>query len=597
MISLPIDLQPYLVIALIGAAFVLIYLNIIKPIIGFTLLALCFLVFDILTTQEVMAGFSNESIASIALLILITAGIRNNFHIEQLIDRIFKDVVSYRKFLWIMMTKVSALSSFVNNTPVVALMTPYVFNWGKKHNISPSKLLIPLSFATICGGMITVIGTSTNLVLNGFLSANTLPTLLSSELLLIGLCVTVGCILFITLFGNYILPDHRDIIDVFAENKREYLVEKRLPKTSKLVGKTVYEAGLRNLTGVYLVEIVRADKSISPVSPIEELAANDTLIFAGKTDDIIDFSLKETGIELPSATQVSSSSDEISVIEAVIGANSSIVGKSVKSADFRNRYDAAVIAIHRNGERLGGKIGDIKLQSGDVLLLFSGDDFYNRVDLYKDIILVSSTPKPKNGKKRNVWLFLAVVAVSIGLIPLGVSTLFMSLLLITAYMVITNLITIKTVKRDLDINMMLILVLSLGIGQAITNTNAGTMVANAIINIFQPYGIVATLLGIMIITVILTTFVTNVGAVAIMFPIAMSISSQFELAQSPFYIAIAYAASAAFLSPIGYQTNLIIFGPGGYSFKDFIRVGLPVTLIYLAIAFGGICLLYQEVLF
>jgi len=281
----------------------------------------------------------------------------------------------------------------------------------------------------------------------------------------------------------------------------------------------------------------------------------------------------------------------------VIGANSSIAGKSIKEAEFRNRYDAAVVAIHRNGEKIRGKIGETKLRSGDVLLLFSGNDFFNRADIYKDLIIISDIDKPKISNPNNKFVFILVSLIALILIPLGYSTLFKSLLIIVTYMIATGLITLKTVKRELDINMMLILVLSLAVGSSIINTNTGQMIASGIISIFQPYGNVVILLSLMIITVILTTFITNIGAVAIMFPIAMSLSSTLELSNSPFYLAIAFAASAAFLSPMGYQTNLIIYGPGGYTLKDFVKIGLPVTFIYIGIAFIGICFLYKDVLF
>lgn len=593
---IPVLFQPYFVIALVSVCFILIYKDIIKPLFGFIVLAMIFVVFGILNSKELLAGFSNESIVSIALLILITAGIRTHFPIEQFLDSIFSKVKSYRHFLWIMMSKVSLLSSFINNTPVVALMTPYVFKWGKRNNVSPSKLLIPLSYATICGGMITVIGTSTNLVLNGFLTENEISRLNPYYLLIVGLLVTVGCILFISIFGNKLLPNRNDLIDEFERNKREYLVEKYLSSNSPLVGQSVIDAGLRNMKGVYLVEIVRESSIISPVQPTELLKPNDTLIFAGVTNSILDLTSNYKGLELPSATSKTSALKDANVIEVVIGANSSIVSKSIKAADFRNRYDAAVVALHRNGERLSGKIGEIELRSGDVLLLFAGNDFMNRVDIYKDLIVISDIDKPKSNKKTNAAIFSLISFLSIIAIPLGYSTLFMSLLIITTYMVATGLITLKTMKRDLDINMMLILILSLSIGQAIIKTNAGELIAGGILSIFQPYGNIAILLGLMIITVILTTFVTNVGAVAIMFPIALSLSTSLGLIDSPFYIGIAYAASAAFLSPIGYQTNLIIFGPGGYSFKDFFKIGLPVTLIYIAISFFSICLLYKDTL-
>ena len=585
-----------MVIALTALTFILVYRNTIKPLNGFLSLSLIFLITGILTSQEILSGFANESVVCIALLILITAGIRSHFPIDKILDSIFSRVRSYQQFIWVMMGKISMLSSFVNNTPVVALMTPYVFKWGKKNKISPSKLLIPLSYAAICGGMITVIGTSTNLILNGFLSENDLPKLNPYHLLIIGVLVSLGCILFISVVGHRFLPNNKDLVDEFERNKREYLIEKSVSKTSPLIGKSISSAGLRNMKGVYLVEIVRNKSTISPVSPDEKLQANDTLIFAGETNNIMEFTSSELGLALPKSTSKTSAMDKGEVVEIVIGTNNSIVGKTVKESEFRNRYDAAVVAIHRNGERLSGKLGDIQLRSGDVLLLFTGNDFLNRVDLYKDLIIISDIERPSTIAKKNSKLFLLVSLGSIALIPAGIASLFQSLLIILTFMLVSGLISMKNIKRDLDISMMLILVLSLALGQAIVKTSTGLIIANGILNILQPLGPIAILVGLMMITIILTTFVTNVGAVAIMFPIAYSISTSLGLNDSPFYLAIAYGASAAFLSPISYQTNLIIYGPGGYNFKDFLRIGLPTTIIYLFISTTTITLLYRDIL-
>lgn len=594
---IPFPYQAYFVISFLVVVFYLIYKEAVKPLAGFIFISIVFLITGILKADEVLSGFSNQSIASIALLILITAGIRNQFPLEKVFNNFFQMARSYRQFLLLMMTKVSLLSSFINNTPVVALMTPYVFSWGKQNNISPSRLLIPLSYATIAGGMITIVGTSTTLVLNGFMIENGIPGLNPLHLLFTGILVTAGCVLFISFLGHKLLPDNRDLLDKFESNQREYLLEKRLTQGSPLNGRSILDAGLRNMKGVYLVEIIRENKIISPVPPNEILESSDTLIFAGDTNSVIDLTMMDLGIELPKKF-ISPNERDVNVIEAVIAANSSITGKTVKQSNFRNRYDAAVVAIHRNGEKLSGKIGDIKLKSGDVLLLFAGYDFDNRVDLYKDIFLISHIDKTKTNKSpKGIVTLLGVTLTSLLLIPIGLSNLFTSLLIIIAYMVATNLVTLKTLKRDLDISMMLILVLSLGIGHAIIKTEAGDMIASGILGLFQPFGLLSTLVGIMIITTILTTFVTNVGAVAIMFPIAYAMSVNLNLSEGPFYLAIAYAASAAFLSPIGYQTNLIIFGPGGYTFKDFLRIGLPVTVIYLIIALACICLIFKNQLF
>jgi len=590
------NFQPWFVIFIVFLIFLLIYKEYLKASVSFLMAVLLFSITGILTPSEVLSGFSNESIASILMLILITTGLRKNFQLEYLFDVVFKKAKTYRGFLLRMMSQVALLSSVINNTPVVALMTPYVVDWGKKNNIAPSRLLIPLSYATIMGGMITLIGTSTTLVLNGFLQDFDHPSLLFEDLFIIGLSVTITGILFILIIGYKLLPDHKDVLKSYAENRREYIVETRILPASKLIGKNLLDAGLRNLKGVYLVEIMRGSRMISPVSPKEILEEGDILFFAGNTHDIVVLINSGLGIELPETAR-SYDNDQAEIVEAVMNNFSSLINKTVKKSDFRNRYNAAIVAIHRNGKKVSGRIGDIVLQAGDLLLLYTGSDFRDRVEIYRDLFVVSKLRDiVKPGKKKFYALSLMAVCALVLLI-FSKLTLFPALMIILSIMVGFNLITTQDVKRELDLNMIIILVFSLAIGQAIIKTNAGNMIAMAIINFLQPYGNISIILGLLIITNLLASIIGNVGAVSISFPLAYSISNNLGIEGYPFFLTIAYAASAAFMTPISYQTNLIIYGPGGYKFKDFFKIGLPVNVIYLSVAFMVILYRYRDIIF
>ena len=590
------NFQPWFVIFVVFLIFLLIYREYLKASVSFLMAVLLFSITGILTPSEVLSGFSNESIASILMLILITTGLRKNFQIENLFDAVFKKAKTYRGFLLRMMSQVAILSSMINNTPVVALMTPYVVEWGKRNNIAPSRLLIPLSYATIMGGMITLIGTSTTLVLNGFLQDFDHPSLLFEDLFTIGISVTIGGILFILLIGYKLLPDHKDVLKTYAENKREYIVETRILDDSRLIGKSILDAGLRNLKGVYLVEIIRGTQLISPVGPKELLNRGDILFFAGNTNDIVELINSDLGLELPE-TAKSYDSDKAEIVEAVMNNFSSLINKTVRQSDFRNRYNAAIVAIHRNGKKVSGRIGDIVLQAGDLLLLYTGTDFRDRVGIYRDLFVVSKLRdivKPGN-KKYYALVLMAFCALM--LLIFSKMTLFPALMIILGIMIAFNLITTQDVKRELDLNMIAILVFSLAIGQAIIKTDAGNMVSIALVNLLEPYGNVAILIGLLLITNLLASIIGNVGAVSISFPLAYSISNNLGIEGDPFFLTIAYAASAAFLTPISYQTNLIIYGPGGYKFKDFFKIGLPVNIVYLSIALAVIIFRYRETLF
>ena len=343
---IPAEYQPFFVIGVILLLFFLIYKSVFRASVSFLIAIVILLVFGILESKEILIGFSNDKIASIILLILISAGLRKNFNIEYFFDKVFQKAKTYRGFLVQMMAQVAAMSAIVNNAPVVALMSPYVVGWGKRKGISPSKLLIPLSFATIMGGMLTVIGTSTTLLLNGFLTSNNISTIKPTDLLIIGAMVTITGILFFVTIGHKLLPNRADLIDTFKEHEREYLVEVRLEQGSSLTGKTVQEANLRNMEGMFLVEILRANHVMSPVRPEEILEDGDSLVFAGDTDKVINLVDSDSGLSLPK--QSGQLSKQFSLVECVLSNGSSIIGKTIREAEFRNRYDAAVVAIHRN---------------------------------------------------------------------------------------------------------------------------------------------------------------------------------------------------------------------------------------------------------
>jgi di/tricarboxylate transporter len=598
---IPEALQPYFVLLLVFLLFLILYRELIRPSLGFLLVVLVFVVTGILTPKEVLSGFSNESIASVILLILLTGGLRKNFNIEYFIDRLFRVgrrnshlPMGYHSFMLRMMTQVAALSSIVNNTPIVAIMTPYVFNWGKSNNISPSKLLIPLSYATIMGGMVTIIGTSTTLVLNGFLSDYNLPTFHAQDLLIMGLAVSFTGITLLLILGKKLLPDRTDILENFRKNQREYLIETQLADNSPLIGASIIDAGLRNLRGMYLVEIIRDDEIISPVEPTEVLEERDVLIFAGNTDDVVELLNAESGLKLPHSARTHDGIPKVNVVEAVVSNNSSLVSMTAKESEFRTRFDAAIIAIHRNGERLSGKIGDIKLFQGDLLLLFAGPNFEERADLNRDVFIISKLKEIVKPSRNNVISFLSIALLAILMLVLGYFTLFTSLLIIFAIMVGLRMINLQDVKKESDLNLIAILVFSLALGQAMIKTGAGNLIAEWILNLTSEYGMIAIICSLLLLTTLLTSFVTNVGAVSIAFPLAYSMSNSLQIDGMPLYLAIAYSASAAFLTPIGYQTNLMVYGPGGYTFRDFFKIGIPITLVYLTTVLFCLMFLYKE---
>ncbi len=585
------DFNTIVILSTIVFIVIFLYKEIFHPAMVFVI-AISFLVITgVITPREALLGFSNEQIATIILLLVISKIIQKTKIVEFLFSKFLKTNIGYRNFLGRMMLSVSFSSSFLNNTPIVAMLIPYVYNWGKKKNISPSKLLIPLSYASILGGTVTLIGTSTNLVINGLTIESGFPSLHIFDFAYVGIPAVFLGIIYMIFLGYKLLPDRKEAISSFLEKKKEYLVETVIDKNSPLIGKTVENAKLRNLKGLFLVEILRGEERIAPVSPSTILEENDILIFAGQVKAIADLTTSDIGLVLPEACKIQEY-EKMEVIEAVIPSNSLLINKRVKDTDFRAKYDAAILAVHRNGERLTGKIGEIVLKPGDLLLILAGKDFWKRVEDSTDIYVVSKIKEVFNIDIKKGSLIFGAFIGAILLSAFKVIPLFSSLLILVAVFVVFKVATYSEIKKGLDLNLIIIAALSLAIGKAMVSTGVAVNMANFINLIVSPLGIIGSLIGIYIITNILTEFITNVAAASIVFPIALASANSLSAEPTAFILAVAYGASASFLTPIGYQTNLMVYGPGGYKFRDFIKVGLPLAIMYMVLCIFVLKIIY-----
>jgi di/tricarboxylate transporter len=490
---------------------------------------------------------------------------------------------------------ISGFSAFLNNTPLVAVMMPYVNNWCKRNNISPSKFLMPLSYAAILGGCATLIGTSTNLIVNGMVIDQQIfpdmKPLNIFEFAYVGVPMIVIGFFYLLFFGEKLLPNKLDLIEKFSTNTREYLVEAEIRKDSKLIGKTIEEANLRNLKGLFLVEIIRKSFKISSVKPNVILQKDDILIFAGDTDTIVEMINSDIGLRLPSVGMLYKKK-QTEVVEIVISHNSSMINKTVKEIRFRAKYDAAVIAVHRNGERISGKIGDIIIKAGDVLLLFTGADFISRSNHTQDFYFISKVKDFQKIEAYKVWTLLGGTVLTILLAALNIVSLFMGLIVLLMVVIAMKIANPKELYKAVDYNLAMIIALALALGTAMIKSGAAELIADLIITAFLPLGKIGLLFGIYFITAILAAYITNKAAVAIIFPISLTMAANLDLNPVPFVLVVSFAAAANFITPHGYQTNLMVYGPGGYSFKDFFRVGAPLTLIYMVVTVFILNLIY-----
>lgn len=551
--------------------------------------------FGIISSEEILRGFANEQIAIILLLIIIGNVIQKSGLIELIFNPFLKKFTSEKGFLKRLLFFVSSFSSFFNNAPLVAMLIPYISNWSAKNNVNQSKLLIPLSYAAILGGSATLIGTSTNLLVNGMLVETGHRSIGIFEFSYVGIPMIFLGITYLLTVGVKLLPDRPSPVSFFGKNKREYLVEVSVAENSPLHSKSVEEIGLRNLKGLFLVEIIRNNYHIS-VSPKNIIYSGDKLIFAGDTKEVINLIDEFEGLELPLGNQLFDK-ESVEVIEVVISPNSSLQSNRIKQSNFRSRFDAVIVAVHRNGERLSGKIGDIILRAGDVLLLYANKGFYTRIDQVNDFYLIN---KLKENKFFEPWkriILLMGLVIVIILSALKIIALFKGLMAILVFILIFKIADLNDLKNSLNLNLLGIAAMALALGKALINSGLAELIAHYLILIFQPFGIIILLATLFIITSFIASFMTNITAVSITFPIAYTIASNLMSQGSinsvmPFILIVAYGASANYITPVGYLTNIMVYSTGSYKFNDFVKVGLPLWFLHLIVSVSIIYAIY-----
>jgi di/tricarboxylate transporter len=471
------------------------------------------------------------------------------------------------------------MSTFLNNTPVVAMLIPAVSDWAKKLQISPSKLMIPLSYAAMLGGICSLIGTSTNLVVAGLVVTQTdLAPLGMFDIAWVGLpCALVGS-LYLLLFGPKLLPA-RGSTTAQLSDPRQYTAEMIVPPGSALIGRSIEQAGLRQLPGCYLVEIDRQGTSIMAVGPEETLQANDRLIFAGIVESIRD--LQNLRGLVPATNQVfklDSPRYRRQLFEAVVSNTCPLAGKTIRDGRFRNQYNAVVLAVARGGERIRRKIGDIELRAGDTLLIEANPGFARQHRDSRDFFLVSaiedSTPRRHEHSTRALLILAGMVLLAAS----DATSMLLAAILAAGLMVLTRCCTLAEARNSVDWPVLIVIGASLGLGAAIEESGAADLLAGSVLSAAgsDPY---LTLIGVYFVTWLLTELLTNNAAVALMFPIAIAAAEQLEVNLLPFVMMLMIAGSASFVTPIGYQTNLMVYGPGGYHFTDYVRIGTPLALL------------------
>jgi di/tricarboxylate transporter len=559
---------------------------------------------------DALRGFANEGMLTVAALFVVAGGLRETGALDRLAALMLSSARGERGALARLSLSLPPLSAFLNNTTVVAMLMPLIADWCRRNRLSPSRLMMPLSFLTILGGTCTLIGTSTNLVVNGLMTRaggtthGALRPIGLFELAWVGVPLAALGVAYMFTIGRRLLPDRRDLLESFDERTREYLANLRIEPGCPLAGQTVEQAGLRRLPGLFLIEIVRAERIIAPVGPTELLVVGDRLTFTGAVATIVDLQRTRGLVHDPhdepreSAPHTIAQRAQRNFVEAVVSSTSPIIGRSIRDADFRALYNAAVLAVHRGGERLAGRVGDIVVRAGDTLLLQTGPHFERAHRDHSDFYLVGGLPGAWPVRHERAAVSLLLLALLIGLTASGVLPIVLAAFVAAGLMVATRCLSATEARRSVHWDVLVAIAASFGLSAALEQSGAAGAIAGQLVagahGLSVACGVtgrgaaLVALAAVYVMTMLLSELLTNNAAAALAFPLAMSAAEQVGADPRPFAMGVVFAASLCFATPIGYQTHMMVSGPGGYRFGDFVRVGLPFDLL---LAVGALALI------
>lgn len=542
------------------------------------------LVVGVIDADQAFAGFSNPAPITVAALYVLAGAVEQTGVLTSLVGRILGGARGQRALLARVVAPTITSSALLNNTPIVAMVAPAVANWAEQRHLPASRFLMPVSYAAILGGCITAIGTSTNLVVSGLLTDAGREPLGLLELAAVGVPLALLGGLLIVGLAPLVLPDRGAAREDFSEHIRDFTIAMEVVPGGNLDGQSVEGAGLRSLQGVYCAQLSRAEQTISPVRPDQELQGNDELLFVGKVDRILDLQ-RNRGLRSSEDRHLERvGGPHGQFFEAVVGPGSPLVGTTIKAVGFRQRHDAAVLAIHRAGQRIDAKLGQVEIRAGDALLLLAGPSFSKQWRTTRDFVLVAGTgqSRPVIGRKAQltglVTLGLLLLAGS-GLVPILQASLVAALSLMAL-----GVLSVSQARAAIDTQVLVVIASAFGLGAAVESSGLAKVAADSMLRATQPWGQIGALVGVLLVTMVLTELLTNNAAAVLAFPLAVAIADQVGADLRPFAIVIALGASLSFLSPIGYQTNLMVYALGGYRFTDFARLGAPITLTVIVVS-------------
>lgn len=570
------QIEAWLTLVVVVTLVVILALEKAPPAYAMLVATIVLLLVGVIDAGQAFSGFGNEAPIVVAALLIFARAADISGLLPPLIDRLLGTGAVPKHLLARILFPLSLSSAFLNNTTLVAMAIPATVDYCRRNHLSPSRFLMPISYAAVLGGVITTIGTSTNLTISGLLRESGFEPLGIFEITAVGLPVAIVGTTLLVLVAPRLLPDRTgDAAEPASE--RDFTMNMLVQRDGPLVGRTVEAAGLRQLQGVYLVAIERDGDRIAPVSPFTELHARDLLTFVGSVDQIVDLQ-RTRGLTSTQRRQIKQlEGDRHAFYEVVVAER--LGGQTLKAIGFRASYGGAVLAIHRAGHRIEGKLGELPLRMGDTLLVLASIGFRERFRNAADFLVIAplrgiSPTQPRKARRVAVIGMAFVLVTGAGVLPILHGSLLVAMLLVA-----TRALTARQARDAVDLNIVILIAAAFGVGAAVDSSGLGGVIAQLLLAVFLPLGLVGALAGVLLATMAITELVSNNAAAVLLFPVATATAAATGADPRPFVIAVALGASLSFLTPLGYQTNLMVYGIGNYRFSDFTRLGVPLNLI------------------
>lgn len=586
------DFNTIITIILLLGAFILFITEVLSVDLVALLIMAAFVIFGVITPEEGISGFSNKATITVAFMFVLSAALLKTGALQVLalrLSSIFRK--NFYLGMGLMMLLIAFFSAFVNNTPVVAIFIPIIIQIASASNQSVTKMLIPLSFASIFGGTCTLIGTSTNLLVNGIAEKEGLPPIEMFDMTLMGLILLFAGVIYMLLVGIKLLPTRINEKDLEAKfGMRNYLTEIELLPNSESVGKSIMDSSLLKEIDIDIIEVRRNKESFMLPAGDFILQANDILKIRCNIDKIK--SLKDK-VRIMSESPLMIGDNDLkeknsTLVELIITSNSYFDGKTLKDVDFRRRFRGIPLAIMHREDVVNEDVYKTKLKSGDVILAEIKNHYIlelKKQEAQQDApFVLLSENNIVDFDKRNFSIVLSIILIVIALASFNVLDIMTGAISGVVGLILLKCLSMKEMYEAINWKIVFLLAGSISFGVALKNTGLDYKVANAIINNLGSWGPIAIISGLYLLTSITTEFISNNATAALLTPIAIVTASNLGLNPMPFLMTIMFAASASFMTPIGYQTNTMVYSAGGYKFRDFIKTGLPLSIIYWILA-------------